>query len=82
MRSSITIVNAKTGISHTGGKFKEANNTLLDVRENINEDDSDEELVSLDGSQKEMPKTFKLGVEGRTFDSKQNKKQGKREDGE
>lgn len=51
MRSSITIVNAKTGLQ-VGGKARDASNTLLDVRENINEDDSEsiEELVSLDGS--------------------------------
>ena len=76
MRSSITIVNAKTGLQ-VGGKARDASNTLLDVRENINEDDSEEsieELVSLDGSQKGTTKKFKLGIEGRTFDSKLNNK--------
>ena len=75
MRSSIPIVNAKAGLQ-AGSKAKDVNNTLIDVRENIHEDDSEsiEELVSLDGSQKGATKKFKLGIQGRNFYSKLNNK--------
>ena len=62
MKSSIPIINGGYGsLKSVGGGLKDKNNILLDVRENMDEDDSDSDLVSLDGPQKENKK-FKLGT--------------------
>ena len=56
--------------------------TLLDVRENIHEDSQSEDLVSLDGTQKDTSEKLSAGVHGKTFDYQSTKKQVKKNDGE
>ena len=75
MKSSNPIING--GL--TGIKKKE---TLLDVRENIHEDSQSEDLVSLDGTQKDTSEKLSAGVHGKTFDYQLTKKQVKKNDGE
>ena len=57
MKSSLPIIKSGYGsLKSLGGGLKDNknNNMLLDVRENMDEEDSDsEDLVSLDGPQKE-----------------------------
>ena len=62
MKSSIPIINGGySSLKGVRGGLKDKNNILLDVRENMDEDDSDSDLVSLDGPQKENKK-LKLGT--------------------
>ena len=60
MKSSIPI-GGYGSLKSVGGGLKDKNHILLDVRENMDEDDSDSDLVSLDGPQKENKK-LKLGA--------------------